>query len=108
MNFNKVLKFNLNLSSNFDKMNFATAQEIIFKELQEYEKQDIPYGTGDYYLRDKYRSAFNMVEYQDDMHLLYRKNDSLYTHHIAQFKLRQRYLELMGEENFMNLKFIQK
>jgi hypothetical protein len=101
-------KNNLNLSLSFDKMNFATAQEIILKEIQEYEKQSIPYGTGDYYLRDKYRSAFNMVEYQDDMHLLYNKNDSPYTHHIAHYKLRQRYIELMGEENFYRLKFIKK
>lgn len=45
--------------------------------------------TGEYHLRDKYRRAFNIVEYQDEMHLLYSKNDSPYTHHISHYKLRQ-------------------
>jgi hypothetical protein len=98
-------------------MDFYSAQEIISKEIEEMTKQinenakkqgDKFYKTSEYYLYEKYNSAFHMVEEPNDMHLLSIHEDSPYTHHISQSKLRKRFKELMGEERFNRLKFIAK
>ena len=98
-------------------MDFYSAQEVIRKELDEMDKQinekirtigDKFYSSSEYLLASKYRSAFNMIEDQNDIHLLSTNESSIYAHHISQSKIRKRFKELMGEERFNSLKFINK
>jgi hypothetical protein len=86
-------------------MKFLEAQELILKELRVLEeafsaKTDYSkdYRCLEYYNLDAMRSSFNMVDNEEDLNLLYNKSDGLKFNQIYQYKLLQRYKELMKED----------
>jgi hypothetical protein len=86
-------------------MKFLEAQEIILKELRVLEeafsaKTDFSrnYINVEYLSLDAMRNSFNMVEFSEDLNLLYNKPDGLKFNQIYQYKLLQRYKELMKED----------
>ena len=86
-------------------MKFLEAQETIHKELRVLEaefsaKTDYSkdYRCPEYYKLDAMRSSFNLVEEEENLNLLYNKPDGYKFNHIYQYKLLQRYKELMGPD----------
>jgi hypothetical protein len=86
-------------------MKFLEAQELILKELRVLEetfdaKTDYSkdYRCIEYYNLRAMRSSFNMVEFSEDLNLLYNKPNGLKFNEVYQYKLLQRYKELMKED----------
>ena len=86
-------------------MKFLEAQETIEKELRTLEadfssRTDFSrnYMTLEYHNLNAMRSSFNMVDDEEDLNLLYNKPNGLKFNEIYQYKLLQRYKELMGAD----------
>ncbi len=86
-------------------MKFLETQELILKELRLLEeafrlKTDYGrnYSTVEYLSIRAMRDSFNMVEFSEDLNLLYNKPNGLKFNEIYQYKLLQRYKELMKED----------
>jgi hypothetical protein len=86
-------------------MKFVETQELILKELRTLEeafsaKTDYSrnYSNVEYLSIRSMRDSFNMVEFSEDLNLLYNKPDGLKFNQVYQYKLLQRYKELMKED----------
>jgi hypothetical protein len=86
-------------------MKFLEAQETIEKELRVLEadfssRTDYSrnYMTLEYHNLRTMRDSFNMVDDEEDLNLLYNKSDGLKFNQIYQYKLLQKYKELMKED----------
>lgn len=86
-------------------MKFLEAQEIIKKELQLFRdefnaKTDFSrdYRCHDYYVLSAMNDSFNLAETEENLNLLYNKPNGYKYNHIYQYRLLQRYKELMGAD----------
>jgi hypothetical protein len=83
-------------------MKFEEAYEIIGKEVYEFAnevyKKPNYHNTTEYYILYDRLGSYSLVKKEDELHLFYRRNDSIYTHHKEQYRMLQRYKELMADD----------
>jgi hypothetical protein len=83
-------------------MKFEEAYEIIGKEVYQFAdevyKKPNYYNTTEYYILYDRLGSYSLVKKEDELHLFYRRNDSVYIHHKEQYRMLQRYKELMGDD----------
>jgi hypothetical protein len=83
-------------------MKFEEARKIIGNEIKQFAEElyKIPnyYKTRDYYILYDRSGSYSLVKKEDELNLFYRRDDTIYTHHKEQYKMLQRYKELMAED----------
>lgn len=83
-------------------MKFEEAREIIGKEVEEFAEKVYKtknyHNTTDYYILYDRTGSYSLVKNENELSLFYRRDDSIYTHHKEQYRMLQRYKELMGDD----------